>query len=195
MKRIIILAFKDGDVEEGLRRLIQINPDAVVVIPVTDASATYLHSAMKAIQSTKAKYHLYFTNDSDQDIGDYVLEAHDITLCGSPIKEVLREVTTQDILAMVWDDSIEAHMALHAVEDFAIETWSIEDGLDVIEVDYDEDSDTDLLYEEMQEKLTEFIEAFADYLTAGVLDVLAKTIQERIEQEAGQHDISPFDEK
>lgn len=192
MKRILVLAFKDGNVEEGLRRLIQLNPEALIVLPVMDGLPIFIKSAMKAIKDTKAKYHLFFT-DSTENIDKIVLGAEDLTICSSPLKEILREVTTQDILAMVWDESVEAHMALHAVEDFAIETWNIEEGLDVIETYFEDDSDTDVLYEEMQEKLSEFIEAFAEYLTAGVLDVLTQTIKARLEEEESNKDISPFD--
>lgn len=191
MKRIIVLSFKDGDVYEGLRRLIALNEDAVVVLPVMGLP-TFTATAMKAIEETKAKYHLFFT-DSTEGIDKLILNAHDITMCSSPLREIMREITSEDVLAMVWDDSVEAHMALHAVEDFAIETWNIEDGLDVIEVDYDED-DSDVLYAEMQEKLSEFIESFSEYIMAGVLGVITKAVQERIAEEEGKREINPFED-
>lgn len=193
MKRIIVLSFKDGDVHEGLRRLIALNPDATVVLPITNLP-TFTKTAMKAISESKAKYHLFFA-DNTEDIDKLILKAEDITVCANPIREVLREVTSEDILAMVWDDSIEAHMALHAVEDFAIETWNIEDGLDVIEVDYDEDNESDLLYQNMQEKLSDFIESFSEYIMNGVLDVITKAVQERLQEEEGKREIRPFDDK
>ena len=192
MKRIIILSFKDGDVYEGLRRLIALNNDAVVVLPVMGLPV-FTETAMKAIEETKAKYHLFFT-DSTEDIDKLILGAHDMTICANPIKEVLREVTAEDVLGIVWDDSIEAHLALHAVEDYAIETWSIEDGLDFIEIDDDEE-DSDFLYEHMQEKLSEFIEAFSEYVMHGVLEVLTKAVQDRIAEEEGTKEVNPFDEK
>lgn len=193
MKRIIVLSFKDGNVTEGLRRLIALHPDAVVVLPVMGLS-TFTSSAMEAIRETKAKYHLFFT-DSTENIDGLILGAHDITMCANPMKEVLREITADDILAMVWDESIEAHMTLHAVEDLAVETWNIEDGLDVIEVDYDDDSESDLLYAEMQEKLSDFIESFSEYIMNGVLDVLTKAVQERLAEEAGKREINPFEDQ
>lgn len=191
MKRIVVLSFKDGDVEEGLRRLIALNPEAVVVLPITGLPK-FTSTAMKAIKEAKAKYHLFFT-DSTEGIDKLILNAHDITMCSSPLREIMREITSEDVLAMVWDDSIEAHMALHAVEDFAIETWNIEDGLDVIEVDYDDD-DSDVLYAEMQEKLSEFIESFSEYIMAGVLGVITKAVQERIAEEEGKREINPFED-
>lgn len=193
MKRIITLSFKDGDVYEGLRRLIALNPEATVVLPMTNLPM-FSKTAMKAITEAKAKYHLFFT-DGTENIDKLVLKAEDITVCTNPIREVLREVTSEDILAMVWDDSVEAHMALHSVEDFAIETWNIEDGLDVIEVDYDDENESDLLYQDMQEKLSEFIEAFSEYIMNGVLEVLTKAVQERLQEEEGKREIRPFDDK
>ena len=190
MKRVVVLQFKDGDVQEGLRRLINLNPESVVVFPVIDLPQ-FTTSAMKALEETNAKYHLFFT-DSSENIDNLVVKAHDITMCSNPLKEILREITSEDVLAMVWEDSIEAHLALHAVEDLAIETWDIEDGLEVIEVDLDEDDESDILYEEMQEALSAFIEAFATYITNGVLNTLAKAVEERLREDLGKKDIDPF---
>lgn len=195
MNRIVVLPFKDADVEDGLRRLIALNSSATVILPALDDQyPRYLKSAMKAITESKAKYHLFFTEATDV-VDGLVLNAEDITVCSNPIKELIREITTQDVLAMVWDECMEAHLALHAVEDFAIEVWNIDEGLDMVEVDYDEEGDTDLLYEEMQEKMSEFIEAFAAYLTAGVLDVLTQTLQARIREDEDKRDINPFNEE
>ena len=190
MKRIIVLPFKDGDVNEGMRRLIQLNPNAVVLFPVVDLPV-FTQSMTKVLNETSTKYQLFFTDGSDG-IDDLVLRAHDITMCLNPMKEVVREITADDILAMVWEDSIEAHLTLHAVEDLAVETWNIEDGLEPIEVDFDEE-ESDILYEEMQEALSNFIEAFATYITNGVLDTLSKAVEERLREDMGKKDINPFD--
>ena len=190
MKRIIVLPFKDGDVSEGMRRLVQLNPNAVVLFPVVDLPV-FTQSMTKVLNETSTKYQLFFTDGSDG-IDDLVLRAHDITMCLNPMKEVVREITADDILAMVWEDSIEAHLTLHAVEDLAVETWNIEDGLEPIEVDFDEE-ESDILYEEMQEALSNFIEAFATYITSGVLDTLSKAVEERLREDMGKKDINPFD--
>lgn len=192
MKRILVLPFKDGDVSDGLRRLIALNPDALILFPVMDEGyKTYNLSIMKTITDADVKYHIFFT-DSTNNVDPLILKAEDITMCTHPVREILREVNSEDILAMVWDESIEAHLALHAVEDLAIETWNVDEGLDMIEVDYDED-DSDVLYEEMQEKFSEFIESFSTYIISGVIDVLGKTIKDRLAEEEGKKDVSPFD--
>ena len=190
MKRIIVLPFKDGDVKDGMRRLIQLNPDAVILFPVMDLPE-FTSSLTKIIEETNAKYHLFFT-DGSNGVDQLVLKAHDITLCLNPLKEIIREVTADDVLAMVWEDSIEAHLTLHAVEDLAVETWNIEDGLEPIEVDFDDDDESDMLYEEMQEAMSNFIEAFATYITNGILNTLSKAVEERLREDMGKKDIDPF---
>ena len=191
MKRILVLPFKDGNVEEGLRRLIQLNKDAIVVLPIIADYPDFILSSAKALQDTKAKYHLFFSDGDNADV--LALGAHDLTLCSNPLKEILREVTSEDVMALVWEESIEAHLALHAVEDFAIETWNIEDGLEVIEVEIDEDDESDMLYQEMQEALSNFIEAFAIYIQDGVLNTISKGVEERLREDIDKKDFKPFD--
>jgi hypothetical protein len=191
MKRIVVMPFKDGNVKEGMRRLIQLNKDAVVMFPVMDLPQ-FTTSMTQVLEETSAKYHLFFTDGSDG-IDNLVLKAHDITMCLSPMKEMTREITAEDVLAMVWEDSIEAHLVLHAVEDLAIEAWNIDDGLEPIEVEFDDDDESDMLYEEMQEALSVFIEAFATYITNGVLNTLAKAVEERLREDLGKKDIDPFE--
>ena len=193
MKRIIVLPFKDADVRDGFRRLLQLHPGATVVLPVAPALPLFMESSYSIMSESNSNYHLFFT-DGDDGIDALILKAQDVTMCNNPLKEIIREITSEDVLAMVWDDSIEAHLALHAVEDFAIETWNIEDGLEPIEVDFDDD-DTDILYEEMQETLSQFIEAFATYITAGVLDVITKTIEAKLKDDEGKKDINPFNKE
>lgn len=190
MKRIVVLPFKDGDVKEGMRRLIQLNKDAVILFPVMDLPV-FRASMTTVLEETNAKYHLFFTDGSDG-IDSLVLKAHDITMCLNPLKEMTREITADDILAMVWEDSIEAHLVLHAVEDLAVETWNVDEGLEPIEVDFDDDDESDMLYEEMQEAMSNFVEAFATYITNGILNTLSKAVEERLREDMGKKDIDPF---
>ena len=191
MKRIIVMPFKDGNVKEGMRRLIQLNKDAVVVFPVLDLPE-FTVSITQLLEETGVKYHLFFT-DGSEGIDNLILKAHDITMCINPLKELTREITADDVLAMVWEESIEAHLVLHAVEDLAIETWNVDDGLEPVEVDFSDDDESDMLYEEMQEAMSNFIEAFATYITNGILNTLSKAVEERLREDMGKKDINPFD--
>ena len=49
MKRIIVLPFKDGDIQDGMRRLIQLTPEAVVVFPVVELPM-FTESMIKIIE-------------------------------------------------------------------------------------------------------------------------------------------------
>jgi hypothetical protein len=92
---------------------------------------------------------------------------------------------------MAWDDSDEAHMTLHSLEDFGLEMWNIKGTLNPIEMDFTEDT-TEELFDAMQESLVGFIDVFAAYIASSVLDTLMDTITARLEQELGTKDINPF---
>ena len=188
MTRIVVISFNDNDVTTGLQALLIKHPDSSLMIPVTD-DRNFVISAVNAAKSAKAKYHLFFS-DTDDFVDKLVLESEDITVCSNPIREILREITPDDVLAISWDDSVEAHMALHSVEDYGIETWDVSDGLSAIELDQET---TDDLFEEMQEALSNFIEVFGAYITAGILQNLDKTLLALIMENEAHKDVDPFD--
>ena len=80
-------------------------------------------------------------------------------------------------------------MALHSVEDYGIDIWDITDGLEPIEMDHGTSDD---LYEEMQEALTNFVDVFTAYITAGILETMTKTIESLIRNQTDGKDINPF---
>jgi hypothetical protein len=188
--QIAVLSFQENiDVYDGLLELIEKYPDAEVLLPVI-SNNKFVKSALKAILEKESSFQLFFSEDGA--IEDAV-KAEDITFCIDPNKEIMRQITPNDVLALVWDESTEAHVALHALEDFGLETWNISDGLDVIEVDYRGDT-TDDIRDEMFDHMHNFIEAFANYVTSQVLDVLQEEITERIKQDESSKEISPFEE-
>ena len=191
MKRIMVFGFDGTDVSKGLKELIQKNPGASVFIPVMD-NFKFAESAVRTAKEENAKYQIYFSDAGDE-VDQMILGADDITVCVNPVKEILREITSEDVVAVVWDDSVEAHLVLHAVEDYGVETWDISDGLDPLTV---ERGDSDDLYEEMQEKMHDFIEIFAAYITAGVLEQLTSSIDAMLTQQLkDSDDDNPFDLK
>jgi hypothetical protein len=194
MKRIAILAFSDGDVYDGLRRLIALNPGAKLLIPWTGLPK-FTESVQKVLTEydLKVKYSLY----ADQLVGGdnyHVNNAVEVLIHKKPNLEIARTVTSEDIVAIVWDDSEHSKIAVQSFEDLAVEIWNINEGLEVIEVDYDldEDEESDMLYEEMQETLSNFIEAFSMYIMHGVVNTLSKAVEERLREDADKKDINPF---
>lgn len=188
--QIAVVSFKENiDVYDGLSELIVKHPNAKILLPVL-SNNKFVKSALKAILESSSSFQLFF---SEEGAIDEAVKADDITFCVDPNREIMRQVVPNDVLALVWDDSTEAHIALHALEDFGLETWNIADGLDVIEVDYSEET-TDEIRDDMYNHLHDFIESLANYITSQVLDVLTEEIAERLKEDETTKDISPFED-
>ena len=191
MQKIAIISFDDNiDVTCAVNELADKYPDAEFLVPVVEYGI-FAKSALRAVFDT-GTYQLFFSENAS--IDDYAVEADDITFCSNPIKEILRQLNTGDVLGIVWDESLEAHSVLHSLEDFALDMWDITDGLDPIEIDYSDDSETEELYDVMASTLNLFAESLAAYVTSAVLDVLTDTIRDRLAEEETMRDISPFDD-
>lgn len=190
MKKIAVISFEpDADVFRGLDRLIEKYPDAHVMIAVSGDN-TFVRSTVKAVVDEAASF-MFYVSETE---GLEELPTNTVTICANPVKEVLREIQAEDVLALVWDDSLENHAVIHSVEDYGLELWDITHGLDPIEVNYDEEDNTDELYEVMVTTLTLFAETLAAYVVSSVLDVLTETIMRRIEGDDDMRDVSPFDD-
>jgi hypothetical protein len=190
MQRIAVISFDESaDVTEGLELLFEKYDEPHVMLAVSNNN-NFVRTALKAMLSYDVSFTLYVSETE----GIEHIPHENITICSNPIKEVIRQVQPHDILAMVWDDSLESHAVLHSLEDYGLEMWDITEGLDVIEIDYDSDSNTDELYDIMTTTLDLFAESLAAYVTSAVLDVLTDTIRERLAEEGDMKDISPFDD-
>ena len=190
MKRVAVISFdEDADVTDGLEQLLE-KFDEVHVLLAVAGNNNFVKSALKAMLSYDVSFTLYVSETE----GIEHIPHENITICSNPIKEVMQHIEPQDILAMVWDDSLEAHAVLHSLEDFGLEMWDISDGLDVIEIDYNDEETTNDLYDIMESTLTLFAESLAAYVTSAVLDVLTETIRERLAEEGDMRDVSPFDD-
>lgn len=190
MQRIAVISFDESaDVTDGLELLFEKYDEPHVMLAVS-SNNNFVRTALKAMLSYDVSFTLYVSETE----GIEHIPHENITICSNPVKEVIRQVQPHDVLAMVWDDSLESHAVLHSVEDYGLEMWDITDGLDAIEVDYDDDSNTDELYDIMTTTLNLFAESLAAYVTSAVLDVLTDTIRERLAEEDDMKDISPFDD-
>ena len=189
MKRVILLTFDpSADVYYPLVDLLGKKDVSEVFIPVI-TRGQFTETAINAVKEQGIEFKIYLDVETTMEgLEDYLDQ---ITICANPIKELLNLITPDDILAIAWDDSDEAHMTIHALEDFGLEMWNIKGTLNAIEMDYTEDT-TEELFDAMQESLTSFIEVFSAYIASSVLDTLMDTITERLEQELGTKDINPF---
>lgn len=190
MQRVAVISFDESvDVTEGLELLFD-KYDEVHVMLAVSSNNNFVRTALKAILSYDASFTLYVSETE----GIEHIPHENIIICSNPVKEVMRQIQSNDVLAMVWDDSLEAHAVLHSLEDYGLEMWDITDGLDIIEIDYDDEDNTDDLYDIMTTTLNLFAESLAAYVTSAVLDVLTDTIRERLAEEGDMKDISPFDD-
>jgi hypothetical protein len=191
MKQLAILSFdSDADVYEGLSKLLVKHPGVTVLLPIIEYGA-FAKSAIKAVFESGHELHFFLAESAS--IEDIAVVAEDITNCVDPNREIIRHIQTEDVLGIVWDESTEAHVALHALEDYGLETWNIFEGLDVIEVDYSEDKIEDI-QEAMMDSLRVFVENMTEYITMSVLEVLTETIAERIREDEENKNISPFED-
>lgn len=190
MQRIAVISFEDNaDVTEGLELLLE-KYDEVHVMLAVSGNNNFVRTALKAMLSYDITFTLYVSETE----GIEHIPHENITICSNPIKEVMRQIEPHDVLAMVWDDSLESHAVLHSLEDYGLEMWDITDGLDIIEIDYDDDRETEELYDIMTTTLNLFAESLAAYVTSAVLDVLTDTLRDRLAEEDDMKDISPFDD-
>jgi hypothetical protein len=189
MKRIILLTFdSNADVYYPLVELLGKQDVNEVLIPVI-TRGIFTETAINAVKEQGIDFKIYL--DVETTVDGLEADADQITICVNPIKELVNLITPNDILAIAWDDSDEAHMVIHSLEDFGLEMWNIRGTLNLIEMDYTEDT-TEELFDAMQESLASFIEVFSAYIASSVLDTLMDTITERLEQELGSKDINPF---
>ena len=186
---IAVISFQDVCVDEGMLKLINKygkEKELRVLLPVTGSENHFAESVMDVCRDHSVKVTCFIVNAMD--IDHILLNADDIVITDNPVKEIVRQITTEDTLGIVWDDSPQAHFILHAIEDFGIEVWDITEGLDQIEVEFTESQED--VYKAMMDSMAIFVEHMADYIMTSVLDVLAETVAKRIEEDG--KDILPF---
>lgn len=186
---IALISFQDVCVDEGVVELINKygkEKELRVLLPVTGSENHFAESVMDVCKEHSIKVTCFIVNAID--IDHILLNADDIVITDNPVKEVVRQITTDDSLGIVWDESPQAYFILNAIEDFGIEVWDITEGLDQIDVEFTESQED--VYKAMMDSMAIFVEHMADYIMTSVLDVLAETVAKRIEEDG--KDILPF---
>lgn len=186
---IAVISFQDVCVDEGMLALVNKygkEKELRVLLPVTGSENHFAESVMDVCRDHSIKVTCFIVNAMD--IDHILLNADDIVITDNPVKEIVRQITVEDALGIVWDDSPQAHFILHAIEDFGIEVWDITEGLDQIEVEFTESQED--VYKAMMDSMAIFVEHMADYIMTSVLDVLAETVAKRIQED--EKDIMPF---
>ena len=114
MNKIIVISYIDVDVSVALEELVHRLPDHELIIPVTE-DEVFVRSDVGVARKLNRPYDLFFSESSNL-LNEVSTGTENTTLCSAPLKEVLRYITSNDTLAIAWDDSVEAHMALHSVD-------------------------------------------------------------------------------
>lgn len=185
---IAVISFDDVCVDSGMSALIEkYGKEINVFIPVTGNENHFAESVMDICKENDVRTTCFIVNASD--IDHILVGADDIVITDNPVKEMIRQITLDDVLGIVWDNSPMAHFVLSAVEDFGIETWDITDGLDKIEIDYT-DEPVEIIRERMIESMNVFVEHMADYVMTSVLEVLSDEVAKRILEDGKE--IDPF---
>ena len=193
MKRISVVSFQDIDVSDGLEQLVMMYDDPFILFPITK-NRIFVESVWNVIKKHGVEFHAYFSESSD--FTDTILSgSKHFTKVSSPIKEVIKMINIpEDVLAIAWDDSPEAHTVLHSVEDYGVETWSILDGLDVIDVDSaPEDMDEDEVLDLIEDTFMGLVELMAGYITTKVVTLLTQEVNAHIDNMEGRNDVDPFE--
>jgi len=194
--KIAVISYQDIDVTDGIDDLIEKYgvEDTTVLIPILKRDKQFTNSVMQACIDHGVKTHVYFITADGLD--DTLGKASDITLTDNPVKEVLMHLGMNDALALVWDDSPQAHFALHTVEDLALDTWDITDGLDILEIEPDDfaDMSANELHDAMFKNLGMFVDLLAAFVAETVMESLSEAVAEHLLDSETKKNISPFKE-
>jgi hypothetical protein len=194
---IAVISFKDVDVTLGIQELIQMYAEykPIFFLPLVKPNSLFTQSVIDTCKTNDIEVHCFFPNANGFE--GLLTQADDIILTDNPVKEVLRQLNANDSLGIVWDDSPQAHFALHSVEDLAIDVWDITEGLDPIELEPDEydGMDSDGLHDAMHKHLGMFVDLLAAFVAETVMDSISEAVAQHIMEAETNRDVSPFKDK
>jgi hypothetical protein len=189
MTRIVVISFEDTDVSKGLEELVRKYPDPFLVFPITE-DYIFVESVYSVISAHNVPFHAYIEKNTKFDHDE--AEGENFTTVSNSVKEVLKQVGVNDVFAIAWQDSMEDHAALHSVEDFAVDSWDISDGLDQIVIADDEEIEEEEVMDLITESVSGLVELIAGYVTTKVIRLLANEIRDHLDENLP--DTDPFEE-
>ena len=197
--QIALFSFKDKDVSKGLKELIDsyLGDELTLLMPLIKPIPKFFESVIKLAKETpNVTLKCFFVSAEGYD--QYLKYAEDLVVCENPVKEILRALTPDDELAMVWDDTPQSHFIIHAVEDLAIDMWDISDELTTLdEEDFGFEMDEEELHDEMISTMGKFVDLLAAFVANTVMESLGQAVAQHLmesEEDMDKRDFNPFDD-
>ncbi len=171
--RIAAIPYIDMDVYEGMVEILKSNPDAMVLLPITEHKE-FTKTVVKAIQEVKNPYAI-FVLDMTDDIKDVAANAVDVYVTDSPIHDILESITHGDILAVIDDGSEKFSETLDMIEQYGLTTVNMKDGTRIMS-ELDNGFDDGLA--EVMDSLDVFMESLIRYVAQESLKAMRESLLE-----------------
>lgn len=195
--KIAIFSEDDLDVSQGIDDLLtkysEQSPE--VLFPVKTGYDSFSQSVIRKCLENSVKVTAHISDAVDV---EHILQQVDsFVVCEDPVQDVLRQLSPGDAIGIVWTDSLTDHLILHSIEDLALDTWDITDGMDPIELEPDDfsDMDSDELHEGMHKALGVFVDLMSAYIASTVMDSLGQAVVDHLMEQERKKDVLPFEDE
>ena len=192
---IAVISFVDYDVSKGVKLLVEKYKDKnpKILLPILKRDTVFSQSVLKIAIENQIKVTCFFESAVGHD--HLLKQADDICLTEDPIKEITMHLKSNDVLAMVWDDTPQSFHLLHMVEDLALETFDLFDGLDPIESEPEFSLDNEKLHAELMMTMGRAVDLMCAFIANTVMASMSEAVAEHIinaEDDSDKKDIDPF---
>ncbi len=179
-------------IDELLTKYSEQSPE--VLFPVKTNYNDFSQSIIRKCLANQVKVTAFLSDATD--VGHIIKQVDSFVVCEDPVNDLLRQLSTGDAVGIVWTDSLTDHLILHTVEDLALDTWDITDGMDPIELDENQflGMDPDELHDGMHKALGVFVDMMSAFIASTVMESLGQAVVQHLNEQIDKKDISPFDD-
>lgn len=195
--KIAIFSEDDLDVSQGIDDLLtkysEQSPE--VLFPVKTGYDSFSQSIIRKCLENSVKVTAHISDAVD--VEHILQQVHSFVICEEPIQDVLRQLSPGDAIGIVWTDSMTDHLILHSIEDLALDTWDITEGMEEIELEPENpfaSMDPEELHDGMHKALRVFVDMMSAYIASTVLESLGQSLLEHMMEQEKKRDISPFED-
>jgi len=195
--KIAVFSEDDLDVSLGIDQLLtkysEQSPE--VLFPVKTNYEYFSQSIIRKCLENQVKVTAFLSDATD--VGHIIKQVDSFVVCEDPVNDLLRQLSTGDAVGIVWTDSLTDHLIIHTVEDLALDTWDITDGMDPIEMDENSflGMDPDDLHDGMHKALGVFVDMMSAFIASTVMESLGQAVVQHLNEQVDKKDISPFDDE